>query len=420
MMKYCLKSLLLTILLLILVLLNSCTSNPGIISQSSQAPLMGEILRWAEIPLGLTQKQSRQIKAIVTERIGQFMKLNPGVKIVTEFVAADENLSKFSQLIERGAGPDLFSVSLLTNKLPLLIRSGYIKSLDEKHLDLSEFRSETLKQVRYHGKLYALPVNLATQVLCYNKNKVQEIPKTLDDLITQARQGYSVGLHSGFREAFWGTGAFGGELFDKSDRFVLGENKGWAKWMQWLKDAENEPNFFLIEDANILQKTFVEGKLSYITCSSTWLPSLTEALGNNNLGVALLPGRENQPATPPLWTVGFIFNRASSVNQHQLALKLSQFLSNRQSQKKIQVEVPFLIPVNKNATVDFRLFPMQAVLVEQSKTGVVVSLDQRDKNQAIWEYGNILYHKILEGELTAEEAAWQINQEINTQLDKSQ
>ncbi|MEM8780947.1 MAG: extracellular solute-binding protein [Cyanobacteria bacterium P01_G01_bin.49] len=224
---------------------------------------------------------------------------------------------------------------------------------------------------------------------------------------------------SGFREAFWGVGAFGGEVFDQSGRLVLGEKPGWAEWMQWLKDAQNEPNFFLIEDVEILQKTFVEGKLSYMTCSSTWIPSLTEALGKNQLGVALLPGRENQPATPPLWTVGFIFNRASSANQQQIALKIAQFLSNRQSQETIQVEVPFLIPVNKKATVDFRLFPMQAVLVEQSKTGVVVSLDQRDENQAIFEYGDILYDKVLGGEITAEEAALQITQAVKTKPNQS-
>ncbi|MEA5512144.1 ABC transporter substrate-binding protein [Crocosphaera sp. UHCC 0190] len=409
---------LLKILLIILLFLYGCSSQPQerIDIEPQKSMLQGEILEWVEIPLGLTKEQSAQFQRIVTDSVQDFMKLNPRVKIVIEFVPSDETLFKLNQQISRGAGPNLFAISLLRKQLPLLIRSGYLKRLDQDNLDLSQFRPETLKQVSYQSYLYALPVNLATQVLCYNKSKIQETPKTLDDLISQARRGYSVGLHSSFREAFWGTGAFGGKLFDESGNIALAKNEGWVQWIQWLRNAGNEPNFFLIEDAETLQKSFVEEKLSYITCLSDWLPSLTEALGNNKLGVTLLPGRENQAATPPLWTVGFIFNRASSANQHQLSLKLAQFLSNAQSQQKVQVEVPFLIPVNKNVTVDFRLFPMQAVLVEQSQTGVIVSLDQIDKNQAFLEYGDIIYHKVLGGEITAEEAALQITQVINNQF----
>ncbi|MEA5536426.1 sugar ABC transporter substrate-binding protein [Crocosphaera sp. XPORK-15E] len=411
---------LLKILLIILLFLYGCSSQPQEISEIEQSSsnLKGEILEWVEIPLGLTKEQSTQFQTIVTDSVQEFMKLNPRVKIVIEFVPSDETLSKFSQQLSRGAGPNLFAVSLLRKQLPLLIRSGYLKRLDQDNLDLSQFRPETLKQVSYQSYLYALPVNLTTQVLCYNKDKIKETPTTLDDLISQARKGYSVGLHSGFRGAFWGAGAFGGKLFDESGNIILAKNPGWIKWIEWLKNARNEPNFFLIEDTETLQKSLVEEKLSYITCSSDWLPNLTEALGNNKLGVALLPGRENQPATPPLWTVGFIFNGASSGNQHQLSLKLAQFLSNAQSQQRVQVAVPFLIPVNKNVTVDFRLFPMQAVLVEQSKTGVVVSLDQIDKHQAFLQYGDIIYNKVLGGEITAEEAALEITKKVNAQFNQ--
>ena len=130
-----------------------------------------------------------------------------------------------------------------------------------------------------------------------------------------------------------------------------------------------------------------------------------------------MPGRENQPATPPLWTLGFIFNGASSQNQHQLALKLAQFLTNAQYQQQLQVQAAFLIPVNKNVKVNFNLFPKQAVLVEQTKTGIVVSLDQLEKNQAIFEYGYSLYDQVIAGEITPEEAAWKIQQAVNNQFD---
>ncbi|MDJ0598929.1 MAG: extracellular solute-binding protein [Crocosphaera sp.] len=410
------KYLFLSILLIILLLINGCASNQIDNFETTQTSLEGEVLVWTEIPLGLTEEQSAYFEDIVSDAMTLFTKLNPGVKISLKFVLPDEQLSKFSQEIVRGAGPDIFAVSLINDKISPLVRSGYLKSLDKEDVDLSQFRPETLQQVSYQDQLYAIPVRLATQVLCYNKNKAQEIPKTLDELILQARRGYSVGLHSQLDTAFWGTGAFGGQLFDESGRIILGENQGWIQWMQWLKNAQHEPNFYLIEDVATLQKAFIEGRLTYMTCSSGWLPLLSEALGTNNLGIALLPGRENQPATPPLWTVGFIFNRASSENQHQLALKIAQFLTNAQYQQQLQVKAAFLIPVNKNAQVDASLFPRQAVLFEQSKTGIIVSLDQLEKNQAIFEYGYFLYDQVIAGEMTPEQAAFQIQTAVNAQF----
>ncbi|MDJ0658304.1 MAG: extracellular solute-binding protein [Crocosphaera sp.] len=410
------KNFLVTVILISLLLINGCASNEIDNLESSKTRLKGEISVWAEIPVGLTEKQSAYFQEIVSDSTMQFHKLNPDVTISLKFVLPDEQLSEFSREIARGAGPDIFSVSLTHDKIASLIRLGYLNSVDEEDFDLSQFRREALQRVSYDDQIYAIPVRLGTQVLCYNKNKVKEVPKTLDELILQARRGYSVGLLSDFSTNFWGIGAFGGQLFDQSGRMVLGENQGWVQWMQWLKNAQNEPNFYLIEDIDTLKEAFIQGRLTYTACSSGWLPLLSEALGANNLGLALLPGRENQPATPPLWTVGFIFNRASSENQHQLALKLAQFSTNAQYQQQLQVKAAFLIPVNKNAKVDASLFPKQAVLFEQSQTGIIVSLDQLEKNKAIFEYGSVLYHQVMAGEMTPEEAALKIQQAVSNQL----
>lgn len=402
--------------LFFLLLLTGCSNNQAQLTKSpqQQPPLAGEILMWIEYPVGLTDNQSGDFREFVNNAVQQFTKIHPDVKILVEFLPVKPTLAQLVKEIQRGAGPDLFVVSLLgRNEIPKLIGQAHLQPINEDEIDLSEFRPESLQQVRYHGKIYGLPVRLATQVLCYNKDKIQQLPTRLDDLITQARQGYSVGLHSGFAEAFWGTGVFGGQLFDESGQIILGKNQGWSNWMQWLKKADNEPNFSLIEDAETLQTAFIQEKLAYITCSSGWLPYLTDALGNNKLGVTVLPGGENQPATPPLWTVAYSFNSASSANQHQIAVRIAQFVTNTASQQKLQVAMPFLIPVNKNAIVNRTLFPIQGVLLEQSQTGVVVSLEQLEKYQALFEYGDLLYKQVLAGAITPEQAAAQLTQTIN-------
>ncbi|WP_287139479.1 hypothetical protein [Crocosphaera sp.] len=95
---------------------------------------------------------------------------------------------------------------------------------------------------------------------------------------------------------------------------------------------------------------------------------------------------------------------------------MAQFTTNTQYQQQLQVKAAFLIPVNKNAKVDGSLFPKQAVLFEQSKNGIIVSLDQLEQNQAIFDYGYVLYDLVIAGEITPEEAALKIQQAVNNQF----
>ena len=79
------------------------------------------------------------------------------------------------------------------------------------------FAPEACKASRlYKGKYYALPINLETQVLCYNTNKVKHPPKTLDDLVIQARQGYSVGSAFQLSSIFMGHPSIWWRNFQRS------------------------------------------------------------------------------------------------------------------------------------------------------------------------------------------------------------
>ena len=160
----------------------------------------------------------------------------------------------------------------------------------------------------------------------------------------------------------------------------------------------------------------MEGKLAYLTCASFWIPQLSEALGKDKLGATLLPGETNQPATPALSASLLLFNQASSPNQARLALKLAQFLTNVEQQKQVQAAVPF-IPSNKNVTLNRQLFPIRATLLDQSRTAAAFSLDDAEKIETIKDYGDILYRKILAGEITPDEAATQLDQTVNRQFE---
>ena len=341
---------------------------------------------------------------------------------MVEFIPSGQILEPFELEVKRGAGPDLLLTSS-TIKIMELIKTGALRSLKDSEIDQFRFHSEALKPLRYQGQLYGLPMFFTTQVLCYNKDQVKKLPRTLPELIEQAREGYSVGVHSGFPETFWGIGVFGSQLFDARDRIVLAEEgiwaKSWAEWMKWLKEAKNQPNFILSGNAQALQQAFVKGKLTYLICPSDWISYFSETLGENKLRATLLPSKTNQPATPILWTGRLLFNQASSPTQVRIALKLARFLTNVAQQTQAEVEFP-IIPSNKKVTLNRQLFPIRATLLDQAQSGVAFSLDDAEKIQVFRDYGNIIYQKVLAGELAPDEAAKQLIQTVNDSFEGQQ
>ncbi len=402
-------------LILSFIVLAACTSKIDQVNTSKQAePLEGKILMWVEMPFTLTETQNVRNKEVLEDILEEFHNLYPQVQVLVKFFPSRQILQPFKLQVERGAGPDLLLVYSSPKILPLIER-GALKSLDESQVDKSQFRPKALKSVYYRGQLYGLPMYLSTQVLCYNQEKIDQVPTNLTELIGQTRQGYGVGIPSGFAETFWGTGGFGGKLFDDQGQVILSQGGGWAKWMEWLKNARNEPNFILSKNAKELQKAFVQGKLAYVICSSGSIPYLSGALGKNKLGVALLPGHQNQPATPELLVGLLLFNQASSSNQNQIALKLAQFLTNVEQQNEIKTAIPF-IPTNNKVTFNRYLFPIGSTLLDQSKTAVAVALDDTKKVTILAEYGEIFYQQVLAGAISPDEAAIELTQIANRQF----
>ena len=398
-----------------------------------ESKLSGTIIFWHSFPQSrLTESLISRYGEVFAEYIEKFTKLYPEVHIIMEFMTDEELVEELEREVEKGLGPDVIYAES-TNILPL-IKAQALLPVDEDAIELWQFRSEALEQVTYQGKVYGVPIDLSTQVLCYNKKKVQELPKTLSELIVQARKGYSVGILSSFEDTVWGTQIFGAQLLDAQGRMILDQGGGWVRWMEWLINAKNEPNFILNEDPLVLQNAFIEEKLTYSVCWSSLIPFLIESLGSDKLGVALLPGGENeqftegeneqllgevnQQAAPPLVVNALVFSSASSANQNQIALKFAQLLSNTQQQKALAANLRSFIPANKSAIIDPRLFPIQGILQKQSQQAFVFSLNQTNKINAITNYGSDFYTRVMAGEMSPEEAANQLTQTINSQFEE--
>ncbi|MEM7062307.1 MAG: extracellular solute-binding protein [Cyanobacteria bacterium P01_B01_bin.77] len=355
-----------------------------------------------ELPSARADSQESSIQQVVRSNLEDFKKLYPNVKVFVETFPYRQIQTPLQAQIQRGAGPDLLSTRANPGLVDI-IESGLLRTVNETEINLSQFRSEALKNIRYQDKVYSLPLFLTTQVLCYNKTKIKTLPNTLEDLIQQARQGYSVGLMSGFLETYWGIGSFGGTPGEGQNKFNNQQWRAWSQWLRWLQEAQNEPNFILSDNISTLRQAFLEGQLAYLGCRSDWLSDFSQILDKETLGVALLPGQPNQPASPIMETGILAFNQASSDKQYQLALTLAQFLTNPQQQKRIEAAIPF-IPSNKLVTINPQLFPIRATLQAQSKQALAISLDEMEQAKALVERGNVLYQQVLAGAISPNQA----------------
>lgn len=402
----------------ITALLTACSSESNVKDQA--LPLAGSLIVWHPF-VG----EGGDLFNLSLEGYHQ---LNPNVQAISEQIPQTGMNQLFINRVRAGLGPDLMVIRY--QDIPELVKAGVLKSLPDNALNLSKFVPSSLKQVRYGGKLYGFPLVSQTQVLCYNREQLtksaassgsstqREVspPTSIDGLISQAGQGYPVGIVSTFEDTFWGMRIFGGLVFDSNGR-VQPQLIGWAKWLQWLKQAQDQPNVILNRDRNILRTAFEKGRLTYYVCDSSEIGDLKQDLGEK-LGVALLPGKPNRPAGPLLYTRVFVFNRVSNPVQTQLGLNIVQFITNPDQQIKALLKSQTFIPVNRMVQIDKRLLPIEAVLSQQTKTAISLNVDDIESMDAIANKTEVLYQRVMAGDLSPDLAAVALTQIIKQEFYK--
>ena len=105
-----------------------------------------------------------------------------------------------------------------------------------------------------------------------------------------------------------------------------------------------------------------------------------------------------------------MFNTSSSERQANLALALSQFLTNAEQSATLVREVG-LVPANRRVRVDRRAYPAVGGFVTQSYSAV--SVPNTPQMDLISELADSIYTQVLEGVLDAADAAKQITERVD-------
>lgn len=343
--------------------------------------------------------------------LDKYQELYPKIKIVDEFFPKAEITEQFTLRSSSGLGPDLMISSY--EEITPLIATGTLKNLNEYNLNLSNYFPRAISQVTLNNNLYGLPLALNTQVLCYDKTKVEQPLETLAEMISEAKAKKQIAVNSNFLDTLWGMELFHLPSHKNTARDGLFIPQAWVNWVKWLRYAQKDPNFILADKNASLDQVFAEGKLAYYVCHSEEISYIRDTLGADKLGVTTLPKAGDRTAAPLLYTKAIVFNQSSSRATTKLALQLASFLTNVEQQTKLALETESLIPANRKVILDRRLSPIQAVLLAQSKQAVAVSLENVYKYDADEEYIDFYYGLVMAGEISPEEAADKLAENIS-------
>ena len=386
------------------------TSNGVIPGLTSDSNLKGKILLW----------HTETIHAVrsVKQTITAYQKLHPNIKIIVESLPSNQLTLEIIENTRGGLGPNLVLVNYTA--LLDLIEAEAVSPIEP----LPQFKNylpTALSQVTYQGKIYALPGAILTQVLCYNKTKLKNTKpfKTLDEMLYQANLGYSVGIPSSFMDTVWGLRYYSPTVFKPGGDLSITPGS-WAQWLTWLLKAKSQPNILLETDLLALNQAFEENRLTYLICDASRIDDFQKKLGKDNLGVTLLPYHQGIAASPFLYTKVLALGNSSSIRQRQIALDFAKFATNPEQVRQRIVALEGFIPPDGSLKINPALFPIEATLMNQSKTAIAIPLDKLPIVLRISQQAEELYQRVIAGSLTPDKAGMMLHSLITRQSEHKQ
>jgi ABC-type glycerol-3-phosphate transport system substrate-binding protein len=187
------------------------------------------------------------------------------------------------------------------------------------------------------------------------------------------------------------------------------ETQQLVRWLTWLRDASYQQNVMFLRDQATLRKQLIDGQLNWISCWSSQLPQLREAL-KDNLGTALLPAGPAAPAIPvsklQVWGLG----RNSSKHQRHTAEELMQFIVQPWAQKTWSLRFRTNYPVNPAAQsiINRQIQGIENLYLFKNKEEVQIGdeiVAAIDANQSLAKTIQNLINEVIFGSKTPMEAA---------------
>ena len=326
-------------------LLSACSG-----SDESRSTLL-RVVRTLPANEVVTGEESARDRKLLRDFQTNLRAVIPGLRIQPSLYSATSVQAELQRQTNSGLGPDLVISDAQT--IQALFAARLLDPVPLTPEQRQAIPAELLTRVRTSdGTITGLPVSQYIQLACYDKRKLKSAPKTLRELAQQSSEGNIFGLTQNFENLYWSVGSYGaGKALISSLRGETPTTQDvnqLVQWLTWLRAASFQQNVLFMNDQATLRQQLIKGNLHWISCWSTQLPQLREAL-KDNLGVGLLPAGPAGKATPvsrlQVWGLG----RNSSHQQRLKSEELMQFIVLPWAQKTWALRYRTSYPVNPAA-----------------------------------------------------------------------
>ena len=334
-------------------------------------------------------------------------------KGVTVKVIEDKSdMQSYAQAANSAKGPDIM-FGLANDNLGTFQKAGLLAEVPSGFIDESKYTSkQVIDAVTIGGKQYAVPLAQETVSLFYNKDKVKEVPKTMEDLVAKAREvGFEFDVNN-FYIAYGLISAQGGYVFKNNNGTLdpkdvgLG-NEGATKGYQFIQDLVVKEKFMAPDIVGDIAKgDFQSGKTGFYISGPWDVAPFKEA--GVNFDVVPMPTLGGKPVTTFLG-VQTAFVSEKSANK-DLAWDLMKYLTENSTD--LLIEKGNRIPATK-AGVESDLFKKSANIVafsEQAKNAT--PMPNIPEVQAMWTPGADGLKALTSGTMDPKAVADQVVKQI--------
>jgi maltose-binding protein MalE len=344
---------------------------------------------------------------------------NPNVEIEALAVPFDQLKNKYSTDTATGGGPDLLIGSL--DWIGELATGELIAPLDEMATAeiTGAFLPATIDALKYDGKLYGMPESFETVALYYNTDLIQAAPTTTDEVYSVSAGmpagTYGLALFSNFYHPAGFLFGFGAELFDAENKCTLNSPETVA-FLNWINGFTGKPGLYQQNDDTGISSLFKSAKAAMVVNGPWALGDYTGALGEGKVGVAPLPLiSENEDAAPKpfLGVKNIMMNSNIDGDQAALAFAFMTFFTGPDPAGPLAEKAGHL---PANTSVDVSGNPIAQAFVKQAETAT--PLPTIPEMGQVWDPAGAMITTVLAGEKTAEEAAAEAQDKINSAIDQ--
>ncbi len=360
----------------------------------------------------------------ILQKLGEEYKAKTGVEVEIQQVDFGSIKSKFLTAAQSGEGPDIIVGA--HDWVGELVVNGLLEPisfLPDKNL----YFETAIKAFSYGGKLYGVPYAMEAIALIYNKDYVENPPKTIEDLIQLAKQideeyegevrGFVYDAANFYFSAPFLFG-FGGYIFKETPKGLdvhdIGlANDGAIKGAKLIKRFFDEGILQSGDNYGIMDSLFKEGSAAMIINGPWSVKAYKEA--GVDYGVVPIPDlAPGVKAKPFVGVQGFMVN-AKSPNK-QIAIDfLLHYIATKDAMYQLYLGDP-RIPSRKDVFSMIKDNPDIEGFTNSAKYGT--PMPNVPEMSAVWGAMGDALNLIINGKQTPEEALKDAVKKITEQIEK--